>query len=386
MSRALFARAALASMLMLASAPLGCGATPTVPLASIDAVDRLRAGAAAKDAATAAPQALALADLERRKADEALAAGDEVAADLYANRALVALEDAIALTRLARAADAGEKARARAERSAADARELAAQRSKTEAENAELDKRVRIAHELAAPPSSGPADPKREAARKIAAESLLAQARLLCGAARLLATTPSEELVAAEKALSLSTEAPATPKTADKKGASAGGQAIDDAARARAACLEVLTRMRRGAESAASPLHADALLTELSATQRFDVTRDERGVVVTLRDALEGAKLKPEAETRITELGRILKGNSAYRAQVVVHDASAPKSPPDGERARRIAAALAQAAGVAADKIGANEPGAALPVVDPTDAKLRPRNARVEIVFVSPVN
>lgn len=366
----------------------GCAAAPVVPLASIDAVDRLREGPAVKEAASAAPQAIAEAALERKKADDALAAGDEVAADLYAQRALAALEDAIALARLARAADAEQKARARAEASAAEARELAAQRSKTDAENAELDKRVRIAHELGATPASGPADPKREAARKIAADSLLAQARLLCGAARLLATGPSAELDAAEKEL-------APPSGNDKaegakgngaKGTSPGARAIDAAARARAGCLEALTRMRRGAESAASAQHADALLAELSATERFEVTRDERGVVVTMRDALDGAKLKSDAEARVADLGRVLKSHPAYRVQVVVHDAVTPKSAPDGERAKRIAAALSQAAGVPAAQVGASEPGATLPVVDPTDAKLRARNARVEIVFVSPVN
>lgn len=364
------------STVVLASLVGACGATPRVPLASIDAVDRARSSPAAKEAEKVAPQAMALADADRRKADDSLKGGDEVTADLYASRALVSIEQAIVLSRLARAADSEREARARAEKAASEARELTATRTKIDAENNELDKKLKVARELAQPTPSGPADPKREAARKIAADSLLAQARLLCGAARLISRENGAELDEAEKALQA------------KSGAapSSGAQAIDSAAHARAACLSALTRIRRANPEAARGVHADALLAELSATNHFDAARDERGVVVTLRDgfASDSASLTEDAAARLAELGRVLRANPSYRAQVVVHEAA--KRDDGTARAKAAATALAQAAGIADGQIATHDAGMQLPVVDPGDTKLRGRNARLEVVFVSPVN
>jgi hypothetical protein len=357
----------------------GCGPAGRPPNASLDAVERVRSSPAAKEAERTAPQAIAEADAERRKADEALASGDETTAGIYAERALVGVEHAIVLGRLARASEGEREARARAERALAEARELAATRARLDAENAELEKKLKIAHELSSPPVSGAADPKRDAARRVAADSLLAQARLLCGAARLVAKgQASNELDEAEKAVAA-------------KPPAAAGTAIDAAARARAGCLAALTRFRRqtptdvpGASGAASAAHPDALLSDLTGTGHFDASRDERGVVVTLHDAFDGGHLKADAERSLTELGKILGQNAKYRAQVVVHDATRRD---DGDtRATGAAGVLAKAAGLADKDIDAENAATRLPLVDPTNAKLRARNARLDVVFISPTN
>src|SRR5262249_61379088 len=75
---------------------------------------------------------------------------------------------------------------------------------------------------------------------------------------------------------------------------------IDDATRARAGCLGVLTAIRR-AETRVSraPGAGDALLAELSASGKFGPSRDDRGIFVTLRDVFRGGALTSDGETRL---------------------------------------------------------------------------------------
>ena len=347
---------------------------------ALDEVERAHAGPAAKEGAALAPQTYAIAEEERRRARDAADAGDDLGAELHAAHALAAYQHALVLARTARA-QADEQAASRALADAdADAQRLAAERAKVDREGDELDKKLKIAHETLAPATSAPADPQREAARLVAARALVMQARLLCGSARLLsATLPGLE--AAEKDVSaLEKSVEGTPKPAP----------IDAAARARAACLGVLTQARRGAERT-SVGQADALLSELSAAGQWSPVRDERGVVVTLRDAFKGTTVTPEAEGKLKELGRVLAAHPGYGMQVVVHDASAPsaaEATADMQRADAAKAALAAGAGSAfpADKIRTETAGARAPVIDPADAKHRARNARLEIVFVTPGN
>jgi hypothetical protein len=68
---------------------------------------------------------------------------------------------------------------------------------------------------------------------------------------------------------------------------------------------------------------------------------------------------------------------------VVVHDAVAPGPRDDTDTRRADAAVQALVEGGAAGARIATELAAAdLPVVDPTDVRHRPRNERLEIVFV----
>jgi outer membrane protein OmpA-like peptidoglycan-associated protein len=111
-------------------------------------------------------------------------------------------------------------------------------------------------------------------------------------------------------------------------------------------------------------------------------------VVVTLRDAFKGAALTPDADTKLKELGRVLAAHPGHAAQIVVHDATTP-TPAEAAVASQRAEAAAKTLGAAAnapDKVKAEVAGARAPIVDPTDAKNRGRNARLDVVFVTPGN
>jgi hypothetical protein len=159
--------------------------------------------------------------------------------------------------------------------------------------------------------------------------------------------------------------------------------AIDDAARARARCLDVLTRARR---SSTAPVGAtDALLAELSASGGLEVARDERGVVVTLRNLYRGAALTEEGASALKDLGRVGVAHPAFAVQVVVHDAAAAPGGDHVDAARGDAAKQALVgAGVPSARVATELAGARAPVADPADARSRARNERLEVVFVGP--
>ncbi len=354
----------------------GCGHSGVVNSALVD-MDRVRAAPATQQAAALAPQQFAHADEKRALANQEARSGDPTAASIYAARALAAYEDALVLARLARATKETDDAKAALARDEARAEKLATERADVELEADDLEKKLQVAREALAPPPSGPANPAREAARRVAARSLATEARLLCGAARLL--SPSlEGLEGAEKEI----DAIDAQLDKPKRGAVAP---IDGAARARAVCLGLLSRARRSSDvSAEDP---DALLSELSASGAWDPTRDERGVVVTLRDVFTGNALTAIASKKLAELGRVVSAHPGFAVQIVVHDAVAPPSAAeadaDMQRARAAAAALV-AGGAREARVKPEAAGARAPIVDPSDARHRGRNARVDVVFVSP--
>lgn len=221
------------------------------------------------------------------------------------------------------------------------------------------------------PASSGAADGEREAARLVAARSLAMQARLLCGAARLV-TADAVNLPNADQQVE---------RLEERLVKGVRPAPIDDAAAARVRCLDVLTHARRAlGDDTAS---ADALLAELSASGGWDPLRDERGVVVTLHDAFNGAELAREAGAKLKELGRVAAAHSGFALQVVVHDAraAAPKDTTDSRRADATVQALV-AGGANTSRIKAELAGTRTPLVDPSVATARSRNERVDVVFV----
>jgi len=156
---------------------------------------------------------------------------------------------------------------------------------------------------------------------------------------------------------------------------------IDDAARSRAGCLDVLTRARRA--SGHDDASDDTLLAELSAAGGWDPAADERGVVVTLRGAYRGAQLTGDATAKLGELGRIAAAHPRFALQVVVHDASPPPSKDGGVTQRADAAVRALVSGGAVvAHVGAEDAGAQIPVTDPSDPRARLRNERLEVVFI----
>jgi flagellar motor protein MotB len=365
-------RAALLLAFLLAScAGAKDGRSPLVEM------ERVRQSAGAKDAAELAPQAFAKAEDERRHAKEAQGQGDEVAAQLHAERAVAGYTHAFVLARLARATREESAASSALAKAQEDARQLASARAQIEREGEDLAKELSVAREQLAPPPSGPADPQREAARLVAARALATQARLLCGAAKLVATD-NASFGDVERALD------DIDKTLDGKPKSAP---IDQASRLRAQCLALLTKARREAPASARGTEADALLAEVSAAgPEWAPARDERGVVVTLRGAFKGNALVPDVEAKLKELGRVAAAHPAFGVQVVVHDAQAPtpqEKAADQQRADACVKALV-AGGANATRVRADLAGARAPVVDPNDAAHRARNARVEVVFVAP--
>ncbi|HEX8792924.1 MAG TPA: hypothetical protein VF765_18390 [Polyangiaceae bacterium] len=362
-------RAFLAGVLALACA--ACGATQ-MHVAAIDDMERVRAGADTQDGARMAPELYARAEQERRSALDAHAHGDDVGATLHAQRAVSAYEHALVVVRLARAQTELADAQKSLADASAQAQQVEASRAGLEKQVQDLEGRLRLARERLVPAASDSATGDREAARLVAARSMATEARLLCDAAQLVATDAS----------GLNDANDALTKLEDRFAKRPHPAPIDDAARARAQCLDVLTRVRRAAGDDAGA--SDALLSELSAAGGWDPVRDERGVVVTLHDAFTGPALAADAAKKLADLGRVAAAHPGFALQLVVHDAAAPaaKDTTDAKRADSAVQALV-AAGAPAARIKSETAGAREPLVDPSDAKARGRNERLDVVFVA---
>lgn len=361
----------LAPLLALATA-LGLAACAAPPRPSVMAdAEQMRATPAATEASTLSPAAFAHAESLRGLAEEAYQAKDYVGAQLLSERAIAAYHHAHALARTVRA----ETTKEAADHQAREAKERLAE---TEAELARilegielLEKRIMVARDaLPITPSSPASSAKRELARLASSRALALDARLLCAAAKLL-DAKTEGLEEAERALEdlgalLEAKQPAP---------------IDEASRARARCLESLTRARRKADAVSSVGRADELLATLSARRAFEPLRDDRGVVVSLRDLFRGDALSKEGASTLQGLGKLAAEHPGFPLQVVVHG-EAPRERAS-QRGAEVAKALV-AAGVATESIHVEAAGTSRPIADPSVAKSRARNERVEIVFVDP--
>jgi hypothetical protein len=367
-------RAHLGLVLVAALAGLSvsaCGAT-TMRVAALDDVERVRAGSDAQQGASLAPEVYARAEQERRIAIAAHEAGDDVAATLHAQRALAAYTHALVVGRLARAATEQADAQKALDDTSTQAQTVEASRAQLEHDAQDLEQRLRIARDRLMPAASATAPADREAARQVAARSMTVEARLLCDAAQLVAADSS----------GLPDAVADVGKLEDRLAKGASPAPIDDAARVRSRCLEVLTRARRTAGDDAGA--ADTLLAELSASGGWAPARDERGVVVTLHDPFQGAALSTDTASRLKELGRVASAHPGFALQVVVHDAQPPRprDPTDGKRADAASQALV-AGGAASGKLQTELAGARAPLVDPADGKARPRNERLDVVFIA---
>jgi hypothetical protein len=360
----------LALATALSAALAACGSAP-IRIAAFDEMERVRVSSGAAEGARLAPEAYARAEEDREMARRAQQQGDNVAAGLYAERAVAAYQHALAFARLARAATELADAQKSLADASAQRQAIEVSRAKLDAEAAELEARAQVARDRLLPALSASASGEREAARLVAARSVTFEARLLCGAARLVAPA-APGLAEAEEAVAK------IEARVDKR---AHPAPIDDASRARAQCLDVLTRGRRAQSTDEG--RADALLAELSAAGGWDPSRDERGVVVTMRGAFRGVDLADGPASRVKDLGRVAASHPGFGVQVVVHDA-VPPPPRDDSDARRASATVSAlvAGGADAARVRAEIAGSRLPVVDPGDTKARGRNERVDVVFV----
>jgi outer membrane protein OmpA-like peptidoglycan-associated protein len=384
---------AIAALLITAAA---CAPVPR-PLV-LGEVDAVRGGAAASEASSLAPGAFAAAEKIRKEANAAFIAGDNAGSQILGEHALAAYAHAAALARIARAEAGADAAQTSLAASKSDLGGLDADQVRLAAEADAFELKVRVARDAQPIEPSGRADPERERARTAAAKALALQARLLCGAARLLQGAPATAIttgggagagpVPDPKQLEEATAAlgKVEAQLGDGAKSPAGPAPIDEATRARAGCLAALTAIRRAATPVSrAPGAGDALLTELSAMGTLSPSRDDRGVVVAFRGLFDGrGALVPAANARLAEIGKIAAAHPAFPVEVIVHN-DKPVSAKDeaGQRARGEAVAKAIAATARGARIETIVAGNAAPVVDPAGAD-RARNSRVEIVFVTP--
>lgn len=370
----------LLKTVVLATMMQGCAAGAGIGSArSIANAERMQTSLKSNDVHTMAKDTVRGANEALALAKSAEASGDSLSAELHAERALALYTQAVAIARRGRATNEEEAAKGALAIASEEARRYEAERKAIDLETEELEKKLRIAREAQLPQPSGPAEPDRQRARIIAAQSLLTEARLLCGAARLV----SGEAPGLR-------EAESTVSTLEKQRATI---AIDPTARARAACLASLTRARRTTIADANA--ADTLLTELSQSyepkgKSSDLApkRDERGVVITMRALFQGEALTPEGQAALRELARVASAHPTFAVQVVLHDGLAPnanESRANQKRGEAIARLLAEA-GAKEERIKVELAGAGAPLIDPKDARGRERNARVELVFVASGN
>jgi len=382
---------ALSALVMALSTLAACAPVPR-PLIMSE-VDAVQGGAAAKEARDLAPAAYAHADELHRQADAAFAAGDLAGAQILAERSLAAYAHALAVARVARAESDAKDTDAALTKTKNELAMLDAEQARVTAEIAALEARIKVSRDAQPVSASGPADATREKARVAAARSLGIEAKMLCTAARLLLPSvpePTEAAplpVGAPAKASLVTEldeAQLVVTKVDELLAGKGPAPIDLATRARAACLSALTGMRRSMTPVSrAPGEGDALLGDISSTREFSPSRDDRGVVVTLRDVFSGDKPSAPASEKLAKLGRLAAANPRFPLVVVVHQDKEPSAKEQAAlkgRADLVAAALKSAGAPKVDVVLA---GAAAPIVDPGGSD-RARNARVEIVFITP--
>jgi hypothetical protein len=346
-------------------------------------IDRVRTGLTAAEATRYAPDAFARAEKLRTEAEEAFKGGDNAGAQMLGERALAAYVHAGAMARIARAEATTGEAKAALATAEGELTGLDTTLAQVAAEADALELKVKVTRDAQPIQASGRADPERERARQAAARALATEGRMLCGAARLLTggPTPPDEKIKAQV-----DEADAALTKLEGDLGTAAAAPIDGATRARAGCLAALTGLRRAASPTGKAQGAgDALLAAVSATGNFAPARDDRGVTVSLRNAFAGNGLAAPAEARLVELGKIAAAHPGFPLEVVIHtDKPVAGREQDAARGRAEAAIKAlQRGGGAGLRALPVVAGNGAPVADPAGPD-RARNARLEIVFVTP--
>jgi len=349
---------------------LACASAPRPQV--LVAVDATEKSAAVARARTEAPQAFARAAALKRDAEAAHDAGDAALAQILGEQALAAYQRAVTLAGITQAESRAAAAELSLTRTKAAFAQADQAQKQLDADTTALELRLKVARETLPTPLSGPpASPQRELARREASRALVAQARLLCSASRLLDPKRSaleghfKKLGELEAALASKAMTP-----------------IDDARAARSACLAELTATRRPRTQAnpADPA-TDALLKQLSQAS-LTPSRDDRGVVVTLGAPFErDDKLTSLAATRLGDLAAVAKSHPDFPVMVVLHSAGKLPEAREATRTERAATALRERG---APKVETASVGMALPRVDPKQPGAATRNDRVEVVFVAP--
>jgi len=361
---------------------LGCA--PILPPDLLGDVDRARVAPATIDAKEHAPDAYAVAEKLRTDAYAAFESGDLAGSKIIAEQAMAAYAQAVAQARVSRAEEVRVEmvsARDAAERRLA---ELDVQLQQLAAELHTQERRLEVLQNIEPTAASKSATGNREQARAAAVVTLHREAHLLCAAATLLSRslassgphTPPPQLEAARTALG---EIDAL--LADKPRAAP----IDQARRVRASCLGALTMVRRSRAAKGSAGSADAMLASLSQLGHGELRRDERGLVVTLRNLFEGDRVGEDGSAALKAIAAVAVSHQSFPVMVVVHDGRtlSPRGKASSKaRGRAVVAVLRDQLGVAR-VTEAEVAGTTIPVVDPAGKHVA-RNERIDVVFVAP--
>ncbi|MEZ4294620.1 MAG: hypothetical protein R3B70_06565 [Polyangiaceae bacterium] len=370
--------ALLALPLLLAA----CTPPPRPPV--LGDVDQVRVGQAALEAKELAPAAYAHAEKLRAEADEAYASGDLAAAQILGEQALAAYAHAHAVARIARADGRTEKADADLKAALDELARIDADQARVTAEADALDLKIKVARDAQAIVPSGVADPDREAARMLAARALAVQARVLCAAARLLASDAPKDSEVSKLTPTIDEAVSGADKLDAALAPGAKLAPIDQASRTRAGCLSALTLVRRAQSPVSKATGAgDALLAEISQPGTWAPSRDDRGVFVTLRGIFTGDALAASGATKVADMAKLAVAHPNFPIAVVVHSEKAPTAKDEAALKAKADAVVAALKKGGVTRITSVVAGAAAPVVDPL-GKDKARNARVEIVFITP--
>ena len=351
-------------------------ARPPRPAVMVDA-DKVRS-AMIGQATELAPEAMAHADKLRRDAETAYSNGDLAGAQILAERAIAAYQHALVLVRVTRATDAANRARLALLAAEQTLAQNEGEQRRVSAQADDIELRIKVIKDAAPLAPTGPGDPAREQARMTSSRSLALDARLLCGAARMLA--PETPALA---------EAQTTSEELDKRLAGSPRVApIETAMRARSQCLSALTAARRTAAATSSVGKSDQLLAELSTMGGLSPMRDDRGVAVTVRNLFAAAELTTGAREQLGALGRVAQAHPDFPVLVVVHSAggkgkSTEARSEERKRGEAVAKALAEA-GARSERMTVEAAGSAHPALDPTASRNPSRSERIEIIFVDP--
>jgi hypothetical protein len=368
---------------------VACASTPRPQ--ALTSLDTLAASPRGVEAKQLAPQAFHHSRQLAAEAQRAHDAGDPELAALLAEQSQVTLEQAFVLARAAKADTRRTTAQRAVDASTANLAAVDAQQAALLAQTEAVELRTRVIRDALPLSTSGKAaSPEREQARREAARALVGDARLLCVAAQLLQGDAEKVRKQLEAVATLEREIEQSWRTVP----------IDAASKARSECLSLLSAARRSnAASTAAPGNAaspavapmqpvgaamqpvDMLLDELSRAGQ-QPQRDDRGVVVTLRNGFENNHLAAAAQKRLTELARVANAHAQYPVLLVLHQARGKPTAADTEKLNSARQAL-QSAGVSA--VQAELAGSNQPLVPTSHPRAASENARLEVVFVAPI-
>jgi hypothetical protein len=335
-------------------------------------VDAVRQTNATREAAQAAPQGFAQAEQHREAAEAAWKNGATASSQIAAERALAGYEHTQVLARVARAERELAQAQAQVAESQKALAQLETKQKQVAAEATDLELQIKVEQEAQALAPPTPATPEREAARRDAARTTSAQARLLCASARLLAA-PEDSVNAKYAQLDNLDEQL-------KKGRIPAP--IDVAIKLRSECLhEVVLARRPKVIEQPQATAGDELFVALSSSH-YAPSRDDRGIAITLHEAFVASGLSPSARAELARLGPIVQTHKSIPVLVVVHGRS--DNPRVNEARGKAAADLLRQLGCT--QIDARQVGDQLPLLDRREPDAEQRNERLEILFVIPAN